>query len=35
VIELCAKQAGHDAEMNPATNAAHEKLERWTAAKNL
>jgi catechol-2,3-dioxygenase len=34
VIELCAKQAGHDESMNPATNGAHEKLARWTTAKN-
>ena len=33
VIELCAKQAHHDAEMNPATNGAHDKLHRWTAAR--
>jgi catechol 2,3-dioxygenase-like lactoylglutathione lyase family enzyme len=33
VIELCAKRPNHDAEMNPATNSAREKLERWTAAK--
>ena len=30
VIELTAKQAGHDAEMNPQKNSAREKLERWT-----
>ena len=35
VIELCAKQAGHDAEMNPAINGAHEKLRRWTTDRNL
>ena len=33
VIELCAKRAGHDAMMDPATNGAREKLERWTARK--
>jgi catechol 2,3-dioxygenase-like lactoylglutathione lyase family enzyme len=33
VIELTAKLPGHDAEMNPATNGAREKLARWTAAK--
>jgi len=30
VIELTAKQAGHDTEMNPQKNSAREKLERWT-----
>ena len=30
VIELTAKQAGHDTEMNPRKNSAREKLERWT-----
>ncbi len=34
VIELCAKRPDHDAMMDPATNGAREKLERWTAAKN-
>jgi len=33
VIELCAKSANHDAQMNPATNGALEKLQRWTHAK--
>ncbi|HEU5296500.1 MAG TPA: VOC family protein, partial [Burkholderiaceae bacterium] len=33
VIELCAKRPGHDAMMDPATNGARERLERWTAAK--
>jgi catechol 2,3-dioxygenase-like lactoylglutathione lyase family enzyme len=33
VIELCAKRANHDAEMDPATNGAREKLRRWTAAR--
>ena len=33
VIELCAKRANHDAEMNPATNGARDKLQRWTRAK--
>jgi len=32
VIELCAKQPGHDAAMDPATNGAHEKLRRWATA---
>ncbi len=33
VIELTAKTPVHDAEMNPATNGARAKLDRWTAAK--
>jgi len=33
VIELCAKTGGHDLAMDPATNRARDKLERWTAAK--
>ena len=33
VIELCAKRAHHDAEMNPASNGAHDKLRRWMAAR--
>ena len=33
VIELCAKRDGHDEDMDPAKNAAREKLERWTRAK--
>jgi catechol 2,3-dioxygenase-like lactoylglutathione lyase family enzyme len=33
VIELCAKRAGHDAAMDPATNGARDKLQRWTAAR--
>jgi len=33
VIELCAKRPGHDDAMDPATNGAREKLERWTQAK--
>jgi catechol 2,3-dioxygenase-like lactoylglutathione lyase family enzyme len=33
VIELCTKRDNHDREMNPATNSAREKLQRWTAAK--
>ena len=33
VIELCAKRAGHDAEMDPARNGARETLERWTQAR--
>ncbi len=33
VIELTAKQANHEAEMNPATNGARAKLDAWQAAK--
>ena len=33
VIELTAKGANHDAEMNPATNGARGKLDDWQAAK--
>ena len=33
VIELTAKTSAHDAEMDPSSNGAREKLERWTAAK--
>jgi catechol 2,3-dioxygenase-like lactoylglutathione lyase family enzyme len=33
VIELCTKRADHDRMMNPATNGARAKLQRWTAAK--
>lgn len=33
VIELAAKTPAHDSAMDPATNGAREKLERWTAAK--
>lgn len=33
VIELCAKRAGHDEMMNPMTNAARARLQRWTASK--
>ncbi len=33
VIELTAKMPGHDQEMNPATNEARAKLDRWQAAK--
>jgi catechol 2,3-dioxygenase-like lactoylglutathione lyase family enzyme len=34
VIELCAKRANHDAQMDPARNGARDKLQRWTAAKS-
>jgi catechol 2,3-dioxygenase-like lactoylglutathione lyase family enzyme len=33
VIELTAKRPNHDEEMNPATNGARAKLDRWQAAK--
>jgi catechol-2,3-dioxygenase len=33
VIELCAKRPNHDTMMNPASNEAREKLQRWTTAK--
>ncbi len=33
VIELTAKQPGHDQAMDPAKNGAREKLARWQAAK--
>ncbi|HSV36831.1 MAG TPA: VOC family protein [Ramlibacter sp.] len=33
VIELCAKRENHDAMMDPATNGAREKLQRWTEGK--
>ena len=33
VIELAAKLPGHDEAMDPASNGAREKLDRWTAAK--
>jgi catechol 2,3-dioxygenase-like lactoylglutathione lyase family enzyme len=33
VIELTAKAPNHDKAMNPATNGARERLERWTAGK--
>ena len=34
VIELAAKTQAHDAEMNPATNTARAKLDRWQASKD-
>ena len=34
VIELTAKTADHDREMDPATNGAREKLDRWSAARS-
>jgi catechol 2,3-dioxygenase-like lactoylglutathione lyase family enzyme len=33
VIELCAKRAQHDAAMDPQTNDARGKLQRWNDAK--
>ena len=33
VIELCAKRADHDAQMDPASNGAREMLRAWTNAK--
>lgn len=33
VIELAAKTAGHDREMDPAVNGAREKLARWNATR--
>jgi len=33
VIELCTKREGHDRAMDPATNGAREKLQRWTMAR--
>ena len=33
VIELCAKRAGHDAMMDPATNDARARLDGWTRGK--
>jgi catechol 2,3-dioxygenase-like lactoylglutathione lyase family enzyme len=33
VIELCTKKPNHDHAMNPATNGARERLQRWTAGK--
>jgi catechol 2,3-dioxygenase-like lactoylglutathione lyase family enzyme len=34
VIELCTKKPNHDNAMNPATNGARERLQRWTAGKS-
>jgi catechol 2,3-dioxygenase-like lactoylglutathione lyase family enzyme len=34
VIELAAKLPNHDSSMDPATNGAREKLDRWTAARH-
>ncbi len=33
VIELTAKLPNHDAEMDPASNGARAKLDKWTTAK--
>jgi len=32
VIELCVRSAGHDAQLDPTANGAHETLRRWTRA---
>jgi len=34
VIELCCKRPGHDESMDPASNQAREKLDRWTAQRH-
>ena len=34
VIELCAKRADHDAQMDPASNDARATLQRWCRAKS-
>jgi len=34
VIELTAKMPGHDAAMDPSTNDARKKLDRWSAARH-
>ncbi|MSP98051.1 MAG: VOC family protein [Betaproteobacteria bacterium] len=33
VIELTAKMPGHDVAMDPATNGARDRLDRWTATR--
>ena len=33
VIELCAKRAGHDQQMDPSHNSARDLLTRWTNKK--
>jgi catechol 2,3-dioxygenase-like lactoylglutathione lyase family enzyme len=33
VIELCCKRPGHDEAMDPTTNHARDKLDRWTARR--
>lgn len=33
IIELTAKQPGHEVAMNPALNGAREKLDRWSLAR--
>lgn len=33
VVELCTKRGTHDTMMDPATNGARDKLDRWTARK--
>ena len=34
VIELCAKRADHDAQMDPESNDARAMLQRWSQAKS-
>ena len=34
VIELCTPREGHDRAMDPASNGAREKLQRWTEARH-
>jgi len=34
VIELTAKRDNHDTVMNPATNGARDKLDRWQTTKS-
>ena len=35
VIELCARRDGHDAMMEPGSNGAREKLDRWSARASM
>ena len=35
VIELCAKLSNHDKVMDPGINGARERLQRWTATKQI
>ena len=35
VIELCAKLPNHDKVMDPGINGARERLQRWTATKQI
>jgi len=34
VIELCTLREGHDRAMDPATNGARERLQRWTQSRH-